>query len=85
MPKMENGFTLHVHPNPLQQLPEIFLSSSQVITTANTNWKMVCHPQFKRLVIDLGTRLGHCDRTKAWIRILLYLENRNLINALGLC
>lgn len=29
------------------------------------------------------TGLGHCDRTKAWIRILLYLENRNLINKLG--
>lgn len=85
MAKMENGFTLHVHPNPLQQLPEIFLSSSQVTTTVNTDWKMVCRSQFKRLVIELGTGLGHCDRTKAWIRILLYLENRNLINALRLC
>lgn len=39
MAKMENGFTLHVHPNLLQQLPELFLNPDQVIPIVNTDWK----------------------------------------------
>lgn len=32
---------------------------------------------------ELRTGLRYCNRTKAWIEIL-HLENRNLVNALGL-
>lgn len=43
MAKMENGFVLHVHPNPLQQLPEAFLNPDQVTHIMDTDWKTVCH------------------------------------------
>lgn len=35
MAKMENGFLLYVHPNPLQQLPKVFLNPGQVTTIVN--------------------------------------------------
>lgn len=37
MAKMENGFILHVHSNPSQQLPEVFLNPGQLTTIGNTD------------------------------------------------
>lgn len=85
MAKMETGgHAARVQPKLLQQLLGVFLSPDQVTPRVGTPWKSAtCHSLLGRFERELPAGLGCCDRTKGWVGILLYLENMNLVKALG--